>query len=135
MLVTQLCLTLCNSMDYSPPGSSVHEILQARLLEWVAISCSRGSSPLRDQIQVSRIAGGFLSHLGSPVISKAQMGTIITRLQIRRRKPRQALKPGIISSGSQVPVLFGVLWDGRGKPGEGAGDVLVEETEGSVARK
>ena len=40
----QLCLTFCNSMDYSPPGSSVHEILQARILECVAISYPRGSS-------------------------------------------------------------------------------------------
>ena len=48
MLVTQSCLTLCNPMDCSPPGSSVHEILQARLLEWVAISYSRGSSQPRD---------------------------------------------------------------------------------------
>ena len=40
----QLHLTLCDSMDYSPPGSSVHGILQARILEWVAISSSRGSS-------------------------------------------------------------------------------------------
>ena len=38
VLATQLCLTLCNSMDYSPPGSSIHGILQARTLEWVAIS-------------------------------------------------------------------------------------------------
>ena len=37
----QSCLTLCNSMDHSPPGSSVHGILQARILEWVAISFSR----------------------------------------------------------------------------------------------
>ena len=43
----QLSLTLCNTMDYSPPGSSVHEILQAGILEWVAISSSRGSSPHR----------------------------------------------------------------------------------------
>ena len=43
-LVSELCLTLCNPMDYSPPGSSVHGILQARILEWVAISSSRGSS-------------------------------------------------------------------------------------------
>ena len=35
MLTAQLCLTLCNSMDFSPPGSSVHGILQARILEWV----------------------------------------------------------------------------------------------------
>ena len=38
----QLCLTLCDPMDSSPPGSSVHGILQARVLEWVAISFSRG---------------------------------------------------------------------------------------------
>ena len=37
VLVTQLCPTLCNSMDYSLPGSSVHGIFQARILEWVAI--------------------------------------------------------------------------------------------------
>ena len=43
-LVTQLCPTLSDPMDYSPPGSSVHRILQARILEWVAISFSRGSS-------------------------------------------------------------------------------------------
>ena len=44
-------------MDYSPPGSSVHGILQARILEWVAISFSRGSSWPRVRTQVSRIAG------------------------------------------------------------------------------
>ena len=42
--VAMLCLTLCNPMDCSPPGSSVHEIFQVRVLEWVAISSSRGSS-------------------------------------------------------------------------------------------
>ena len=44
----QSCLTLCNLKDCSPPGSSVHGILQARTLEWVAISSSRGSSRPRD---------------------------------------------------------------------------------------
>ena len=48
VLVTQSCLTLFDPMDCSPPGSSVHGILQARILEWVAISISRGSSQLRD---------------------------------------------------------------------------------------
>ena len=57
MLVAQSYLTLYNPMDYSPPGSPVHEILQARILEWVAISFSRGSSWLRGQIWVSCIAG------------------------------------------------------------------------------
>ena len=57
VLVTQPCPTLCNPTDRSPPGSSVHGILQARILEWVAISFSRGSSPPRDRTQVSCIAG------------------------------------------------------------------------------
>ena len=48
---------LCDHVDCSPPGSTVHGILQARVLEWVAISFSRGSSRLRDQTQVSCIAG------------------------------------------------------------------------------
>ena len=45
----QSCLTLWDLMDCSPPGSSVHGILQARILEWVAIPSSRGSSHLRDR--------------------------------------------------------------------------------------
>ena len=44
MLVSQLCLTLCDPMGYSLPGSSVHGILQTRMLEWVAMLSSRGSS-------------------------------------------------------------------------------------------
>ena len=48
-------------MDYSPPGSSVHGISQARILEWVAISFSRGFSHPRDWAQVSCIAGGFFT--------------------------------------------------------------------------
>ena len=43
VFVAQWCLTLCDLMDCSPPGSSVHGILQARILDWVAISSSRGS--------------------------------------------------------------------------------------------
>ena len=60
-LVSQSCPTLCNPMDYSPPGSSVHGILQARTLEWVAIPSSRGSSWPRDQTQVSLTAGRFFT--------------------------------------------------------------------------
>ena len=69
VLVTQLCLTVCNPMHWNPPGSSVHGILQARILEWVPIPFSRGSSQSRDQTQVSCITSGFfycLSHQGSP---------------------------------------------------------------------
>ena len=60
-LVAQLCLALHDPMDCSPPDSSVHGILQTRILEWVAISSSRGSSQPRDQTQVSHIAGGLFT--------------------------------------------------------------------------
>ena len=49
----QLCLTFCNPMDCSPPGSSIPGILQARILEWVAIPSSRGSSQHRNRTLVS----------------------------------------------------------------------------------
>ena len=52
---------LCNPMDCSPPGSSLHGILQARILEWVAISFSRGSSQPRDRTWVSCITGRFFT--------------------------------------------------------------------------
>ena len=52
----KLCLTLCDPMDYSPPGSSVHGILQARILEWLAMPSSRGSSRPRDRTHVSCIS-------------------------------------------------------------------------------
>ena len=48
VLVAQLCLALCDPMDYSPLGSSVHGLLQARILEWDAISSSRGLSQPRE---------------------------------------------------------------------------------------
>ena len=54
--VAQSCLTLCDPVDYT-----VHGILQARMLEWAAFPCSRGSSQPRDRTQVSRIAGGFFT--------------------------------------------------------------------------
>ena len=52
VLVAQLCLTLCDPVDYSPPGSSVQEISQARVLEWVAMPSSRGSSWSRDPTHI-----------------------------------------------------------------------------------
>ena len=69
--VAQSCPTLCGPMDCSLPGSSVHGIFQARILEWVAIFFPRGSSRPRDWTLVSRIAGFTirplyrLSHQGS----------------------------------------------------------------------
>ena len=72
VLGAQSCLALCESMNHSPPASSVHGILQARILEWVAFPLSRGSSQPRDWILVSGIAGilYYLSQQGSPSLSK-----------------------------------------------------------------
>ena len=91
----QLCPTLCNPMDCSPmdcslPGSSVYGILRARILEWVAIPFSRGSSQPRDWTQVSHIAGGFLT---SWATREAQeywanrgVGAFCTTREVKERK-------------------------------------------------
>ena len=52
----QLCLTLCNPMDHTQPGSSVHGVLQARTLEWIAMLSSRGSSQPRDKTLTSYVS-------------------------------------------------------------------------------
>ena len=71
--VAQSCPTLCDPMDCSPPGSSIHGILQARILEWVAISFSRGSCCRHRRLNLCllwllyfRSILYHLSHLGSP---------------------------------------------------------------------
>ena len=76
-LVTKSCLTVYDPMDCCPPGSSVHGILQARILEWVVMPSSKGSSQFKDQTQVSCIAGGFhywwiLQHLSHQRITEAE---------------------------------------------------------------
>ena len=69
VLAAQWCLTFCDPMDWSLPGSPVHEILQARILEGVAIPFSRGSSRPRDWTQVSCIASRFFTiwAIGKPL--------------------------------------------------------------------
>ena len=68
----QACLTLCDHMDRSPPGSSVHRALLARILEWVAVPSSRGFSRLRDRTRISwvsctgRLVLYYWRHQGSP---------------------------------------------------------------------
>ena len=76
--VAQSCLTLCDPMDCSLPGSSLHRILQARILEWVAISFSRGSSRLRDRTQISCTAG---RHFNLWVTSLTQLPPLMSSSQ------------------------------------------------------
>ena len=79
-LIAKLCLTLCDPTYHSPPGSSVHGISQARILKWVAISYSRGSSWPKDQICVSCIGRWILTSEppGKPKITLAESVTIFS---------------------------------------------------------
>ena len=89
VLVIQSGPTLCKPIDCSPPGSSIHGILQARILGWVAISFSRGSSPPRDWTQISCIVCWFSSVqslspvrlFATPGISAHQASLSITNSQ------------------------------------------------------
>ena len=94
VLVIQLCLTLWDPMDCRPPGSSVHGILQAWILEWVAISFSRGSS------WVSCIAGRFLTTWATRE-TPSQL-----YLKNKQTSSRRELKADRLASSSQ---LFGGL--------------------------
>ena len=65
-MLTQLCLTLCDPIGYSPPGSSVHGIFQARILEWVAMPSSRGIFWTQEiEPVIPALAGGFFTIRGA----------------------------------------------------------------------
>ena len=83
-LVAQSCLTLCNPKDCRPPGSSVHGILGASILEWVAIPFSRGSFQTKDQTRVSCRFFYHLIHQGKQW-NKVSFGD----LEARNEKPRE----------------------------------------------
>ena len=104
--VTQLCLTLCNPMGYSLPGSCVHGIFQTRILEWVAISFTRGSSWLRIgpvSLAFPTLAGGFFTTMppGKPLVplflsyQGRNPGRSVRRLCLKASKPRNRCTPPI----------------------------------------
>ena len=80
VLDSQSCWTLCDPMGCSPPGSSVHGILQERILEWVAMPSSKGSSQPRDQTPVSSTAGRFFTE--SPTSILGFIGKVLGRKRI-----------------------------------------------------
>ena len=111
-LVAQSCPILCDPMDCSPQGSSVHELLQARILEWVTIPSFRGSSRLRDWTRVSCTAGGFFTIWAT---REAPREPRLEGLQNQMQKPSSAT-----SHRSEVPRAlcslcpsqhFVLLWD------------------------
>ena len=89
-LVAQSCLTLGDPMDCSPQGSSVHGILQARILEWVAISFSRASSQPRNRTQASCIIGRFFYQLSRKGDKWRQLKDIFIKQELEK-DPRKTV--------------------------------------------
>ena len=94
VLVAQSCLTLCDLMDCSPPGSTVHGILQARILEWVTIPSSSRSSQSIDQTQVSSITGGFFAAEPPGKVKQKQWETEAERQIVMERHADQKTQRG-----------------------------------------
>ena len=88
-LVAKLCLTVCSPMDCSLPGSSVHGILQARILQWAAFSFSRGSSQPRNRTRPPALQADTLplSHLGS----KKDTSGKVKKTNKKQRKPGKGI--------------------------------------------
>ena len=115
---------LCDPMDCSPPGSSVHGILQARILEWAAMLSSRGSSWPRDQTRGSCTASGFFTAEppGKPMWNIAQLKNTNEKSKFR---PSSATIPGMVNQSLQLqshpfitscPFFFQPYGGGNGLP-------------------
>ena len=111
----QLCPSLCNPMCNSLPGSSVHWILQARILKWVAIPFSRGFSRPRDQIQVSWITGRFFTIWapgGAQIITERPILKYVWKtMAYKKKKNHVPLKQDFSESLRQYCVsLLWIFW-------------------------
>ena len=95
-------MTLCNTMDCSPSGSSVYSILQARILKWVAIPFSRVSSQPRDQIQIAKVAGRFFTVWSREALRKSN---IMPKTKKSTSATLTMLKPltGWITTNCKIP--------------------------------
>ena len=104
--VSQLCLAFCDPMDSSPPGSSVHGISQARILEWVAISYSRGPSRPRDRTCISpALAGGFFTTEPEDSISIPEWWAVLSGVAQSRTRLKR-LSSSSSSNGEYVTEPF-----------------------------
>ena len=128
MLVAQLCPTLCAPMACSLPGSSVHGILQARMLVWIAIPFSRGSSWLRGWTWVSCTAGRFftIQAIGKPLYMRQI--TLEKKLEVQGIKQVLLLSNFPCSSVGKESTCKagdrGSIPGWRRSPGEGNGNPL-----------
>ena len=110
-LVIQSCSTLCDRVDYSLPGSSVHGILQARIPEWVALPSSRGAFQLGDWTLISCIAGGLFTHWATWATTT---GLVPAKIHVRnwaKPFPLVSLSPGVCDNrGATVSLNICRLW-------------------------
>ena len=102
----------CDPMDYSPPGSSVHSISQARILDWVAISFSRGPSWPRDQTCISCIDRQILYHWAtreaSVKFSSSQIFSLFKKKQAKQTKTKKTSKTKQNNSSSENKVAVSI---------------------------
>ena len=104
----QSCLTLCNPMNCSLPGSSVHGFLQANILEWVAVAFSRGSSQPKNQTHfscISCIAGGFFTKWATWETQNYHIDPTIPLLGVYLRKTKSLIWKDTCSSMSITALL------------------------------
>ena len=95
MLVTQLCPIPCDLMDCCPPGFSIHGILQAIILEWVAIPFSRRSFWPRNWTWVSRIAGRFITVWATRKSPNLSFSSVQSLSRVRLCNPMNCSMPGL----------------------------------------
>ena len=103
------CSVVSNPMDCSPPGSSVHGILQARIPEWVAISSSRGFSPPRDGTSVSCIAGVTINFCKCAYF---EVDKLVPDSYLLKRRKLNCLQ----LENASTNISFGKSWRSKGLP-------------------
>ena len=101
--VAQSCLTLCDSMDCSLPDSSVHGIFQARILDWVVVPFSKGSSQSRDRTHVSHTAGGFFTIWATEALWGIKSSSISRGESLRGWIRNGPYSPPFLNAGIWVP--------------------------------
>ena len=99
-LITKSCATLCNPMDCSLPGSSVHGISQARILEWVAISFARGSSWLRDRTCIS------CTDMQSPSVLPPRKPLLLLQIPLGTRSLRSSWLLFVMKKFYYIPCIY-----------------------------
>ena len=113
VLVAQLCPTLCDPMDCSPPGSSVHRILQARILDWVAISFSRDLPDPGMEYQVSCNAGRFFTVWATreALLGKYSYHTASIWPEFKKHTPLSTGPRGWKASADSLCAASAFLWE------------------------